>query len=482
MLTFQNASPESVGIPSGCIIQFINRLQAHQIPMHSFLLMRKDKLVTEAYYKPFTANTLHRMFSITKSFTSIAIGLLADEGRLHLDDKIISYFPDMVPPDVHPYIAAMSIRDMLMMRTCHASTTYKFNLTQNWVESFFTAKPTHPSGRLFHYDTSAAHTLCALTERLTGMPMLDYLKQKLSPLGLSKTSYILKDPFGVSMGGSGLVATSMDLLRFAYFISHNGLVEGQQLLSAEYIQTATTKLTDTQMTAPCLSEAQGYGYLFWRNQHGGYVCYGMGGQLIIFLPDYDFICVTTADTQGIAGGNQIIYDALYEEILPWLSEKELPPDAQVSDTYRDSLHSLHLMPLVSKAAITPASYLLKNAQYRVADNSAGFETIGISFQKNTGAADASGILSFTWKGHHNSISFGFGKLHYGRFPIYDMNYAASGLWVTPNTLYIKAHIIDSSLGSVHFQLVFGDHDLTVFMKKQEESLFNEFNGHLYCTI
>ncbi len=482
MLTFQNALPEHVGIPSGSIINFIERLEKHQIPMHSLLLMRKDKLVTQAYYAPFTADTPHRMFSIAKSFTSVAIGLLIDEGKLSLDDKIVTFFPDMVPSHVHPYIAEMTIRDMLMMRTCHTTTTYKNNPKQSWVESFFTAEPTHPSGKLFHYDTSSPHTLCALAERLTGLSMMDYLKQKLAPLGFSDGSYILKDPFGVSMGGSGLVATSMDLLRFAYFISHKGFIEGRQLLSAEYIEAATSKLSDTRMTAPCLSEAQGYGYQFWRNERGGYVCYGMGGQLIIFLPDYDLICITTADTQGIGGGNQIIYDSLYEEILPFITEEDLPIHTGTCTAYHTKLQNLKLMPLVGNITYSPAAYIPDNAWYQTSANSMGFERIGISFNKNTGASDAAGTLSFCLKGEEYSISFGFDRLCYGSFPIYHMKYAASGLWVSENTLYIKAHIIDSYLGSVHFELVFGEKDLTIFMKKQEESLFNEFNGHLYCTI
>lgn len=482
MLTFQSGSPESVGIPSGCIIHFIERLEHHKIPMHSLLLMRKDKLITNAYYAPFSEDTLHRMFSITKSFTSVAIGLLIDEGKLRLDDYIISFFPDMVPSDVHPYIANMTIRDMLMMRTCHASTTYKNDLTQNWVQSFFTAEPSHPSGKLFHYDTSSPHTLCALVERLTGLSMLDYIKQKLAPLGLSEASYILKDPFGVSMGGSGLVATSMDLLRFAYFIHHKGYIDGKQLLSAEYIETATSKLSDTRMTAPCLSEAQGYGYQFWRNERGGYVCYGMGGQLIIFLPDYDLICITTADTQGIGGGNQLIYDALYEEILPNITNTELPVHTGTWTDYQTKLQSLKLMPLTTDTPYLPAEYIPDNAWYQASCNQMGFEKIGISFHKNTDASYSAGTLSFVIKGQEYSILFGFHKLHCGIFPIYDLKYAASGLWVSENTLYIKAHIIDSYLGSVHFELVFGHNDLTVFMKKQEESLFDEFNGHLYCTI
>lgn len=474
MLRIDYGIPEETGISSASICNFINRLSQNGIPMHSLLLFHRDKLITEGYYAPYTANTLHRMFSISKSFTAIAIGLLVDEGRLSLSDKIVTFFPDKVPADVHPWISSMTIRDMLMMRTCHASTTYKLDMRSDWVESFFTVPPTHPSGKLFHYDTSSAHTLCALVERLTGMPMLHYLKEKLAPLGLSEASYMITDPFGVSMGGSGLVATPMDLLKFGYFISHKGNVDGQQLLSASYIEEATSDLTDTCLTAPLRSEACGYGYQFWRNERNGYVCYGMGGQLIIFLPDYDLICVTTADTQGIGGGNQYIYDALYEEILPFIQENPLPQDEKSHSELLKLLKNLQIVPLNGETA-SPMTASISGITWNVQENVMGFSQIRLNF------SDSAGTLSFQLKGVTYSFDFGMGHLETGTFPVYDMRCATSGVWLRPDTLYVKAHIIDEYVGSVHFEFVFGNDDMTIFMKKQEESLFAEFNGHLYCT-
>lgn len=484
MLTFKRALPEETGIPSTCIINFTDRLTREAIPMHSLLLLHHDQLITEAYYAPCRADTLHRMFSISKSLTSIAIGLLEAEGKLSLADRIVTHFPDKVPADVHPYIAEMTIRDMLMMRTCHASTTYKLDMTTDWVESFFTTPPTHPAGRIFHYDTSSAHTLCALAERLSGMPLLSYLREKLPELAFSEEAYMLKDPFGISLGGSGLVATSLDILKFGYLIYHRGFVEGRQLVPAAYIDTATSFLTDTRMTAPVLSEAMGYGYQFWRNQKGGYTCYGMGGQLIIFLPEYDMICVTTADTQGIGGGNQAIYNALYEEILPHIKKEPLPVNSDISSCYQQTLSRLHIAPLQGGVP-SLLQEQINGSIFSIAPNPMGFTDLSVTFSSPKGNANSNnavGALHFTLQGTPCRIDFGFGHLVTGIFPVYEQFYGASAVWVTEDTLYIKAHVIDAYVGSVHFELSFGNGDVTVFMKKQEESLFKEFNGHLYGTI
>ena len=483
MLTFKKNTPESTGIPSASVRRFLQRLADKKVPMHSILLLHKNQLIAEGYYKPYTADTLHRMFSISKSFTAVAIGLLEAEGKLSISDHICDYFPEYVSADTHPWIREMTIRDMLMMRTCHAATTYKVNMQSDWVESFFTVLPTHPAGRFFHYDTSSAHTLCALAERLSGTDMLSYIKKKLAPLGLSEESYLLKDPFGVSLGGSGLVAKPMDLLKFGYLIMHEGTLPDTdlQLIPASFLREATSNLTPTIATAPLPSEACGYGYQIWQNEKGGYVCYGMGGQFIIFLPKYDLICVTTADTQGMAGGNQLIYDALYEEVLPYISDVPLAESPSEYEELHKQLNSLSIAPLANTT--TPLDYQRFTVkEYILTENKHHFSKLSVEFITNPETDSfslAKGILHYTLDEQECELHFGFNHLELGIFPGYNMKYAASAKWISEDILYIHTHIIDEFLGSVRFELSFGEDDVTVFLKKVEESLFTEYNEHLY---
>ena len=380
---FTRISPEKIGVSSTHITNFVKRLHSHHIPMHSFLMLRHDFLFAEAYYAPYTSSSLHRMFSISKSLTALAIGFLTDEGKIHLDDPIVTYFPEYTHPDTHPWIMNMTIRHMLMMKTCHASTTYKLDQSTNWVASFFTVLPTHPSGTIFHYDTSSAHVLCALIEKLTHMKMLDYIKQKLAVLHLSPASYMLTDPFGTSLGGSGLVATPMDLLKIGYFLLKKGNIEGQQLLNASYIQEATSHLCDTCAVASILEESYGYGYQIWRNRCG-FTCYGMGGQLIIILPTYDLVVVTTADTQDIPGGNQVIYDTLFEEIIVHLEDKPLDENTRSSIELSNYLNTLTL-PLFSCPDITDFVNKINHKTF-VPHSNTYFECFRFEFnpQKNLG--------------------------------------------------------------------------------------------------
>ena len=90
---FEKITPEQAGISSKTVKSFIQKLEKRGAITHSVLFMRGDKIFAEAYWKPFHKDFCHRQYSQTKSFVGIAIGLLEEEGKLCLDDKIVDYFP-----------------------------------------------------------------------------------------------------------------------------------------------------------------------------------------------------------------------------------------------------------------------------------------------------------------------------------------------------------------------------------------------------
>ena len=142
----------------------------------SLFVISKGKTVCAEYYHPYKKGMLHRMFSVSKSYTSLAIGALISENKLNLDDAIVDYFPelfgDKIQDPEYDLLKQMTIRNMLMMQTCFASTTYKNNLKENWLASFFQTKPDHAPGMIFNYDTSAALALSALVRKLSGNSVL----------------------------------------------------------------------------------------------------------------------------------------------------------------------------------------------------------------------------------------------------------------------------------------------------------------------
>lgn len=459
---FQHKKPEDTGIKSQWIINFLDRLEKCRLPIHSFILMKDDSIIAETYYAPYKSDTLHRMFSITKSFVSIGIGLLEQEGKLSLSDKVVKFFPEKLATDNPPaYLADMTIEDMLKMSSCHSSTTYKAEGCKDWTGSFFTTKPSHISGTTFSYDTSATQTMYALVEKLSGMTMLDYLRSKfLDEIGFSKNAYVLDNGLGEGMGGSGLMATPMDILKFMYALNNH------PNLPKEYINKACSNMIDTYAKTSSWEEMQGYGYQFWQTTHNGVACYGMGGQYAIYYPNENIYLVTTADTQGRNGGTQLIYDAFYQEILDKYNEVSAP------DVDLEKYLSTRMLFSVEGSNNSTLLPEINDTRYNLDENIMGFKWISLTVDKKnfTGTFDyenSTGVFS---------LPFGIGCNHICQFPGYGYKTAVSGAFRDNNTFLIKAHLIDECIGNIFIQLVFKDDGVTLMMRKFEETMFNEFDG------
>ncbi len=301
--------PEEVGIPSAAIQKYIDSLERQELALHSLLVMRHGYLVYEGYGYPYTSETNHRMYSISKSFTSLAIGILASEGKISLDDHIVDYFKDKCPETIPEYLAHTTIRDMLMMSACHGATTYKLVKDDDYTRTFFTFKPDHEPGTVFLYDTSASQTLGALVERLTGMELLDFLRTRfLDEIGFSKEAWAIKDPSGVTLGGSGVMCTPMDLLKVMVAITDPDFKYHDYVVEATSAQISNALAMKDTLSAL----RHGYGYYFWRGERNSFYMYGMGGQVAIHLPEDDMIVITTGWANEVAGHMEAFLDGIME--------------------------------------------------------------------------------------------------------------------------------------------------------------------------
>ncbi len=324
------------------------------------------------------------------------------------------------------------------------------------------------------------------------------------------------------------MATPMDVLKFLYILSKKGRIvcndgEERSLLPEEFVKEVTSNISDTFVTGPVPSEMQGYGMQIWQNEKGGFVLYGMGGQLGISIPERNMLVMTTADTQGIAGGNQVIYDAIYENLLGTCNEQacaeeitgdaaslaessykyllsyadtlkvappRLPENYGYTGAYKDCKDIPEFIKGIAQDHNDGVRNLENNVSYSIATKEANkaaavslnykLDTNKSGFEELTIALDAHGTstLSFKQEGRAHAINFGIGSMREGSFPIYDIPYTAGAMWTRDNVLYIKAHLIGECVGSVHFQLFFEQDEITVFMRKIEETYFQEFEGHL----
>lgn len=464
-------TPESVGISSEAILHLMERLEEQHICMNSLLIARHGTVVSETYYKPYHKKKLHRMFSVTKSLVSLAIGLLEADGCIELEDSICKYFPEYVPSPVHPWLARMTIQDMLTMRSCHANTTYDVHSEKdNWVESFFVTKPTNPPGTVFQYDTSASHVLCALVEKLTGQDLLDFLRDRfLRELGWSEESYVMKDPFGTSMGGAGLMALPEDLLRLGIFLLDENEQERLNYPKA-YLQEALRRQASvTGWNRTCA----GYGYQFWMLPDDGFGMIGRADQDVLCFPKQELVIAYTADTEELENlaGLDVIYDTVRQELLKTLQPEPLSEQPEALHRLQEASAQAEI-PKLQDECETNVGAQISGQWYDMDANASGFERMRIVLeQKNEGK------LEFESEAGRFAIPFGCGKLTESIFPKYEQECAASAAWIEPQVLLLRVWLTDERIGNIQIRLHFGtEGSLTVWMKKWEECSFEQFQG------
>jgi len=472
------ASPESEGVPAEAIISFMDELKQHNLNMHSFMLIRNGKMLSECYWPLFSADKKHRMYSVSKSFTSAAIGLMIDEGRISLDDKVADFFPEYIPEDPHPFILKATVRHLLMMATFNESTSYnQFDL--DWVATFFQdPRRKHEPGTRFSYDTAATVVLCAIVEKLNGKPILEYMRPVFVEIGISEDIWCIKSPDGRSWTGSGIMCTTRDLARFALLCLNKGEWNGKQLISREYMKAATSSQIDNH-GQPGSEFSFGYGYQFWCLREGGFACYGMGGQLALCLPDKNLVMVTTADNQAIANGIEPIIEAFFR-LAGKIANTSLPENKEAQKVLADKIANVST-PLPVGSTTTLNATQFSGKRYTMESNPMEIkwmsvdvtsERCSLHYENNTG---------------EHSIILGMGEYVFQKFPEqyfgaqigtknthYDT--IAAGAWQDDNTLSGIIYAIDDYFGSIHFTIAFSEGKLNITMKKTAEWFFDTYQG------
>lgn len=481
-------SPESCGISSASIEALLKELNAHGLAMHSVLVARYGKIVYEGYWKPYTAETLHRMNSVTKSFVGIAIGLLAQEGRLDLDDKVIKYFADMLPQDVPEYTKELTIRNLLSMQTCLKSdgSHWVRDHVENRTIDYFAKQPAKPAGTLFWYDSAGSYLLCQIVENLTGGPFLDYLKDKvLCKIGFSENSVCIKGNDGYSWGDSGLLCTPRDMYLFGAFLMNRGMWNGERLMNAEYIEKATSKIGASNISGWEATSSMGYGYQIWKTWDDGFLFSGMGDQVMVCLPDKEFIFVCTADNQGCDWSRAIIMDAVNRNLRCTMTKDPLPENVKAQEALEEYTSGLSLVSLRGEGH-TACAEEIQGKKIVFDQNPMGLQWCRFTFDGDGGVMEyenATGVKQLLFGFGHNVIDR-FPEEGYPDMEMVDFtpgNYypcATSAAWQEERRLAIKTFMIGKHLGALYITIGFReDGKVGLSMARNTNVFLAQYNGY-----
>lgn len=485
---FERITPEEAGVSSRKIARMLSFLERGGVVLHSMLLMKGDKVFGEYYWKPFDEHFCHRMYSETKSYVGIAIGLLLTEGKLSLDDPILSYFPDKLDCEPFPHLGEQTVRDMLTMRTGASAPNWFRTEDPDRVHEYLNAsKDRGIPGTIWQYDSAGSQVLCALVERLSGMSLFDYLNERIfRHLGTFRTAEMLKTPNGDTWGDSALLCTTRDMASFVRLLMKGGLHEGKQLIDAGYVAEACSRVTDNHEGAFTDYSEFGYGYQIWRCFMDGFSFHGMGGQFSIAIPKKDLTIITTGDTQGHKPTSaQLLFSAVEEFIALDMTEEALPEDPDGVALLRAQTADLKLA-ICPGETDSPYQSELNGKVYDMAVNPFGWKWFSFDFGE-----DGTGTLRYENAQGEKTLPIAFGRNVFCKFP--QLGYsdgvggektengfcyrcASSTGWLSETLLACRVQVIDRYFGNLFMRFSFKGDGVDVVMVKNAEAFLDEYNG------
>src|SRR5213594_71005 len=314
--------------------------------------------------------TPHALYSLSKSFTSTAVGLAVAEGKLSIDDEVLKFFPEDAPAAPTNNLKAMRVRDLLCMSTGHQMEP---RLTETnelpWTKTFLAHPVPHKPGTHFHYNTPGTYMQSAIVQKVTGQTALDYLRPRLfDPLGIENPTWGTS-PQGISLGGYGLNIRTEDIAKFGQLYLQKGRWLGKQLVPAAWVEAATARQTSNGSN-PKSDWEQGYGYQFWRCRHGAYRGDGAFGQYCLVMPEQDAVIAITSAT----GDMQAVMNLIWEKLLPALQASPLPPNDDARKELEGALSKL-VLPMPKGAASSPVAAKISGKRFVFPTNPQKLEAI-----------------------------------------------------------------------------------------------------------
>jgi CubicO group peptidase (beta-lactamase class C family) len=394
--------PEQQGVSSASILRFLEAIPAARIELHSFMLVRHGHVVAETWWAPYRSNAAHWLYSLSKSFTSTAVGFAVADGRIKVTDKVVDFFPEQLPQVVSENLAALEIRHLLSMsvgRKSDSVATMVGNTAQpDWAKTFLSLPIEYAPGEVFLYDTGATFMLSAIVQKVTGQRVADYLQPRLfAPLEIHEKTWD-ESPLGVNTGGWGLSVTTETLAKFGQLYLQKGLWNGKQLVPQSWVAEATSFKIQQPVTWNSGSDPaaqvdhsdpvaalaklkqssdwyQGYAYQFWRCRHNAFRGDGAFGQFCVVMPDEDAVVAITSETGNLQG----ILNLVWDHLLPAMSSGQAK-NPQGSFRQLTQMLNTRALPLPVGKPSSPTVAKMNGRKFVFERNSLGVVDAALTFK------------------------------------------------------------------------------------------------------
>lgn len=299
---------------------FLTEAKEQQLCIEGVVIWQGGEEIAGCYVIP---ERRRNQFSVSKSFTSTAVGFAIAEGLFALADKILPYFKEEVPRDPSEYLQQVTVRDLLTM-TFGQEEAYLMGderpliaaQTDDFVAYALAQPLAYAPGGKFVYNNVGPYLAGMLIQKRTGQDLVSYLMPRLfEPLGIARPQWEA-DPKGNTFGAGGLQISVSELAKFSQLYLQKGYWQGKQVLPNGWAEEATKCHVDNKNFYPkeITDNRLGYGYLFWRGQHGSYRADGKDAKFGIVLEDKDAVIAVNADTPKA----QAVLDLVWAQIYPQL--------------------------------------------------------------------------------------------------------------------------------------------------------------------
>lgn len=443
---FQYTVPENCGVPSAAIGEFVRRLQKMDA-VHSFMLLRRDRIIAETWWKPYKKEYKHELFSCSKSFVSIAFGIAQGEKLVSLDDRLVTFFPEKMSEKVSGRMKKVTMRNLLTMASGHRICPMAGLLTagkKDIVKAFLETELDYEPGSTFVYNSAATYMVSAVLRKATGMNVREYLDEKLfRHIGIKPAQWDCC-PMGTNLGGWGFWAKSEDLLRFGRLLLNKGNWNGKQLVPADYMAEATSfQIDNSSNDSP--DWKLGYGYQIWQTSYNSFRCDGACGQYILVMPQQDLVMAVTA---GVANMQQVL-TAFWETVYPYLQDEPIAEDADAQKELQELLDGCEHPPIASDFRFERS-----DAEYLMQENTIGLTKIALKFNSNGCELD------FIWQnGESEKLRADYGRHTTNRLRIREAEeriLEASSAWISENELNIKVYAVETPYQDIYSIIFDGD--------------------------
>jgi len=472
--SWRTSTPEQQGMDSEKLAELLDYVKENDINIHSLLIIRNGYIVTDAYFYPFSNNSVHDVASVTKSFTGTLIGIAISEGYIAgVDQPVLEFFPDRTVANVDANKKAMTLEDLLTMRSGFECVNEPYEVTLEQMEDspdsiqFTLDLPmAEEPGTRFVYCSPNSHLLSGIITETTGMSEQAYANKTLfKPLGISNVIWPY-DPQGNNHGWGDLHLTPHDMAKLGYLYLNNGTWDGKQIVPAEWV----AKSTQTQVITED-GEGDGYGYQWWvpiDDLPARYEARGRGTQLITVVPEKDLIVVITG------GGFES------DEVAPFLvaalqSDQPLPENPAAYERLQENINAAAEPPEPEPVKSLPEmAKKIDGKTYVLDSNPLDLQSLSLTFDEEKGEA-----LFRLGLPENQTLEFLLGLDNVSRFSPgeYGLPAAGKGSWESDNVFVAD---VDEVANVNHYKVThtFQDDQVTILLQDPAWYGDVEFGGRV----